>query len=134
MRVLLTPLGREWYAIDLPRVREIVPRPPVTTIPMTPPTVQGVFNLRGEIVPLFDVAALLGTSEGGPTAYVTVVDLTSGPAGLGSTAVPEWAELGAQVGDSDLPGSAGAYAVGEGAARFVTLLDLETLLSPQGGG
>lgn len=125
------PLGQEWYAIELARVREIVARPAVTPLPSSPPTVAGVFNLRGEIVPLFDAATVLGIPERAQTTFVTVVDLPLGPAGLSATGVPMWGQLGERLGESDLPATDGHYAAG---ARVVTLLDIDALVSGHAGG
>ena len=48
-----TPSGSDW-------VREVVASPEVALLVTAPPFVLGLFNLRGQIVPLFDTAALLG--------------------------------------------------------------------------
>ena len=40
-------VGTEDYAIDIMRVREIIPPQPVTPLPRAPAFVEGVFRLRG---------------------------------------------------------------------------------------
>jgi purine-binding chemotaxis protein CheW len=122
---LVLPVGADLYAIAIDWVREVVGKPRLTRLPGTPPSVLGVFNLRGEIVPLFDTAALLGvgTTTSGP--FAAVVESRLGLAGLATTGTPEAAALGDPMGPSDLAGATASYALGR---RVVTLIDLEVLL------
>ena len=124
---LLLPVGRDWHALEMTWVREVVAAPLLTPLPTTPSTIIGVFNLRGEIVPLFDTAALLGLGSERDGAFAVVVDSPHGPAGLGVTGMPESIELGAAIGPTETEGTAGSYAVG---TRIATLLDPDALLAP----
>ena len=51
------------YAVPVLRVKEILEYQVVTRVPNTPPWVRGVFNLRGSVVPVIDLAAKLGLGE-----------------------------------------------------------------------
>jgi purine-binding chemotaxis protein CheW len=53
-------LGDEDYGVDILRVREIRGWEMVTRIPNSPEYVKGVLNLRGSIVPIFDMRQRLG--------------------------------------------------------------------------
>lgn len=48
--------GRERFCLSVLEVEEVVDWPMVTRIPLAPPFLMGVFNLRGTIVPLVDIA------------------------------------------------------------------------------
>ncbi len=48
-------LGEESYAVDITMVREIIQLQPITRVPGTPPSVEGVINLRGSIIPIVDL-------------------------------------------------------------------------------
>jgi purine-binding chemotaxis protein CheW len=48
-------LGEEAYAVDITMVREIIQLQPITRVPGTPPSVEGVINLRGSIIPIADL-------------------------------------------------------------------------------
>jgi purine-binding chemotaxis protein CheW len=48
-------LGSEEYGIDILKVQEIRGYDTVTSLPNTPPFMKGVINLRGMIVPIFDL-------------------------------------------------------------------------------
>ena len=123
MRALLLPLGDEWRALDVSRVREVVAEPRPTELPAGPDTVVGVFNLRGEILPLFDVAVLLGLPPTEPMAFAVVVETCAGPAGLVASALPETRELGRQI-----EGGEGEQIDWRVDDRLVRLLDLDSLL------
>lgn len=53
-------LGAEEYAIDILRVREIRVWEPLTRVPSASPLVKGVWNLRGEVVPVIDLRERFG--------------------------------------------------------------------------
>ncbi len=48
-------VGREEYAVDILRVKEIIRVQEMTRVPNTPDYLKGVINLRGKIVPVMDL-------------------------------------------------------------------------------
>ncbi|MDY0340149.1 MAG: chemotaxis protein CheW [Coriobacteriia bacterium] len=52
-------LGQEWYAVSIAAVREIYNEYVITRIPRVPDYILGVINVRGEIVSVTDLAALI---------------------------------------------------------------------------
>ena len=56
--------GRERFCLEVLEVEEVVEWPLVTRIPLTPPFLMGVFNLRGSIVPVVDIAITEGRRPG----------------------------------------------------------------------
>ncbi len=48
-------LADETYAVDINMVREIIQLQPVTRVPGTPLSVEGVINLRGSVLPIVDL-------------------------------------------------------------------------------
>jgi purine-binding chemotaxis protein CheW len=122
---VLVPVGDDLYAVPIGWVREVVTKPLLTELVTAPPTVLGLFNLRGEIVPLLDTAAMLALARGGAVSFAVVLQTHLGPVGLSATAVPERTLLDDLMGPSELSGSAGRYRVGH---RVAVLLDVEALL------
>src|ERR1700712_2892220 len=56
----------ELYGINVFKLRELMAMPDITTIAGAPPHLLGVVNIRGQIVPVIDLPALLGcTPENG---------------------------------------------------------------------
>jgi purine-binding chemotaxis protein CheW len=56
-------LGGESFAIPIEHVREIIEFGEITTIPMMPPFLRGVINLRGAVVPVVDLQARFDRGE-----------------------------------------------------------------------
>ena len=57
-------LAGEPFAVALDATREIVTIDECTKVPLAPPMVLGVMNLRGTLVPLVDVRTVLGLPAG----------------------------------------------------------------------
>ena len=56
-------LGREEFAIQVLKVREIMGIQDITAVPQTPAYVKGVINLRGKVIPVVDLRLKFGMSE-----------------------------------------------------------------------
>lgn len=67
--------GRERFCLAVLTVEEVVDWPQVTRIPLAPPFLMGVFNLRGSIVPLVDIAFTEGRRPGLLPRHVVVASL-----------------------------------------------------------
>ena len=60
-RQVVFRLGAERFALPLEAVREVVlPQPPFARVPRTSDAVRGVMNLRGRVIAVVDLAALVG--------------------------------------------------------------------------
>ena len=125
---LLLPLGSDLYALPLDWAHEVVAAPTVTPLVTGPPVVVGLFNLRGQIVPLFDTAALLGVGRTSLAAFAVVVSSPQGLAGLTTSGLPRRVVLDTPTGSSELVGTAGLFRVGR---EVAALLDPAVLLSPE---
>ena len=53
----------EEYAVDILRVKEILPYKTVTKVPTTPSFIRGVINIRGNVVPVVDLGIKFGLGE-----------------------------------------------------------------------
>jgi purine-binding chemotaxis protein CheW len=60
LQLVIFNLAAESYAIETRYVHEIMPVKELTEVPLTPEFLRGVTNLRGEILPVFDLGRLLG--------------------------------------------------------------------------
>jgi purine-binding chemotaxis protein CheW len=134
-------LAGEEYALGILQVKEILEYTPVTRIPGAPPWVRGVFNLRGSVVPVVDLAVKLGLGSSTPGRWscVVVVEVRLGEErlvlGVLADAIGQVMELG--PGEVEPPPAFGMPVASEclvGLGRssnkkFVLLLDLERVLS-----
>lgn len=59
-KYLTFQLGRESYGIGILKVQEIVGVMPVTRMPRMPSFVRGLVNLRGKVIPVFDLRLKFG--------------------------------------------------------------------------
>lgn len=72
-RVLVVRVGAERVALPLHAVREVVDAPDVTPVPMAPAGLRGHFALRGQHLPVLDLATLLKIPRTNVTTPVALV-------------------------------------------------------------
>ena len=135
-------VGEEHFGFPMERVREVVRSPGVTPVPLAPPALRGLANLRGQVVPVFAAADLLGLSGDAETdlARVVVIDGHS-PTGFQVDRMAQVLEAGAgEIGtvegidsaiDRDLLAGVVQERDGEG---MVFLLDPGAVLTKGSGG
>lgn len=133
-------LGAEIFAIDILRIREIIEYTEPTAVPMMPPSLRGVINVRGAVVPVVDLAVRFGwqpTGVGRRTCIVIVEIMYQGAKhvlGLVVDKVNAVTEIKAE--EIDLPPAFGARINTDfitGMARidgkFVIVLNIERTLT-----
>jgi len=67
--------GRERFCLEVLDIEEVVEWPLVTLVPLAPKFLVGVFNLRGNIVPVIDIAFTEGRRPDVPPKHVVVARL-----------------------------------------------------------
>lgn len=66
-------LAGEEYAIGILRVKEIIQYDAITRVPTAPPSIRGVINLRGSVVPVVDLALRFGLAATEVTRWTCIV-------------------------------------------------------------
>jgi len=66
-------LGDEVYGLELHEVREIIMVGMITPVPRAPSFIQGVLNLRGEIIPIIDLRSRFGLEYQAPTDLSRII-------------------------------------------------------------
>lgn len=128
------------YGVGILKVKEILQYETVTRVPSTPRSVRGVINLRGQVVPVVDLAAKFGLpdTEVSRLTCILIVEarLDGQPAVVGvmADAVREVIELGpADVEPAPAFGTTVKVdfllGMGKVGKRFVLLLDLDRVIS-----
>ena len=133
-------LAQEQFAIGILGIKEIIEYHGVTEVPMMPPCVRGVINLRGAVVPVLDLLARFGRPSSAVTKRTCVVIVEVEGAeerhvvGLLVDAVNEVLDIAPA--DIEPPPSFGArvrsdfiQGVGKVKGKFVLLLDVDCALS-----
>ena len=138
-------LDSEVYVVPIGDVREIVKVPPLTEIPRAAPSLLGVMNLRGEVLPVYDIKPRLRLSVSamriaGPdpealpkAARVLIVRGDDGDAGVLVDAVREVVKMKPSALEPPPPGVGGGErdcVVGLGRRRdqLYIVLDLHQVL------
>jgi purine-binding chemotaxis protein CheW len=133
-------LAGEEYAVGILQVKEIIVYGILTTVPQTPPSIRGVINLRGSVVPVVDLAVKFGLSaaavtnrtcivivevnlDGEPTVMGIVADSVSQVVDLAADDILPAPSFGTQVRMNFLHG------MGKAGARFVLILNIDKVLS-----
>ncbi len=76
LALLLFRLGsRQLFGVNVFKVQEVIPRPPLFTLPQLPPAFSGAADVRGRTVPVLDLARAVGngTPPGSPEPRYLVV-------------------------------------------------------------
>lgn len=78
MQFISFRIGDEEYGVDIINVREIKGWVPITPLPNTPEFMLGVLNLRGVIVPIFDMRCRFGLGQTQATPLHVMIILSVG--------------------------------------------------------
>lgn len=68
---------REYFGINVAKVREIIKAPEMTDIPKSDPNVDGMINLRGEIIPMINLAKWLEIKTNSPLKKVIITEFNN---------------------------------------------------------
>lgn len=128
-------LGGEEYGVEILRVQEIKGFSAVTPIPNAPDYVKGVMNLRGTVVPVFDLRLKFGMERKdydrftvivvvnvGARVVGLIVDSVSDVLDVDHDAIETSPDLGASVDTSILQG------IARNNDRLITLLDIDRVV------
>ncbi|MBN9362229.1 MULTISPECIES: chemotaxis protein CheW [unclassified Devosia] len=83
MQLIAFSIGEQTYGVEITTVREIRAWNGATPLPNTREFVRGVINLRGTIVPIFDLRARFGEGVTSPTKNHVVVVMSVGEKWVG---------------------------------------------------
>ena len=133
-------IAGETYATEILQVKEILRYDVITKVPSTPPSIRGVLNLRGSVVPVVDLAVKFGLPPSPVTRFSCVIIVEVGvdgernTMGLMADSVSQVIDLGA--GDIEPAPSFGTRVkveylrgMGRDGKKFVLLLDIERLIT-----
>lgn len=91
-------LQEEEFAVSINSVREIIRLPEIVRVPQAPPYVEGVVNIRGEILPVINLRTKLSlpAQERDERSRIVVVDLNGVSTGLIVDSVREVCKIAAE--------------------------------------
>ena len=94
-------VGSELYALPVENVLEIADLGDISRVPGTGTAVLGVRNLRGRVLPVFDLALLFGVSGDGTPSKLVVAEDRGRQAGLAIDEVTDVGELSDTVAETE---------------------------------
>ena len=133
-------IGEEEFGVDVSLVREITRVADISRIPEAPSFIRGVINLRGQVLPVIDLAVLLGFSfrdKLTETARIIVTEVQRQTVGMLVDEVPEVLKIpeeNIEPAPELLRGKLGkdyVRSIGRLDGRLIVLLDLEKVLALQ---
>ena len=95
IQVVAFRLGQEEYAVDILAVQEIIKITQVTRVPKAPRFVQGVINLRGNVVPLINLRSRfeLEQKENSSSSRFIILNINDHRIGITVDSVTEVARI-----------------------------------------
>jgi purine-binding chemotaxis protein CheW len=133
-------LAEEEYAVNIQKVKEIIEYSSITKVPKVPRWIRGVINLRGNVVPVVDLAVRFGMDER-PTKKTTCIVIVEVQQETENTVMGVIADAVNQVielnpGDIEQPPAFGTrvrleYLAGMGklGKKFALILNIDRVLS-----
>lgn len=137
-QIVVFALDGNEFGIDIGQVREIDRLVPITRVPRVPAHVEGIINLRGQLVPVVDLRTRLGMPHAAPakSARIIVAEIGSRSIGMIVDEVREVVRIPLdQIAQSEgvLEGLANEFvgALGRLDERLIILLDVEKVLGAE---
>jgi len=132
-QLVVFSLGAEEYGLPITAVQEIIRYTKPRTIPSAPPSVRGVINLRGKIIPVVDLKSRLQLHGGdAEESKIVIVEAGAVTAGLIVDDVDEVLAVDEGSLEQAPTGDVGYIsAVAKVGDRLLVLLDAEAMF---GGG
>ena len=135
-------LAGEEYAVGILQVKEIITYGTLTKVPHTPPSIRGVINLRGNVVPVVDLAVKFGLAASQVTdrtcIVIVEVEINDTRTVMGIIA-DSVSQVISMSNDNILPAPAFGTRVridflrgmGKSGDKFVLVLDIDKVLSAE---
>ncbi len=77
-RIIVFRLFQEWYGVEIANVREVTRVGKITYLPSSPEYIAGIVNLRGKILSVTDLKAMIGLPHEEPTDKSRIIAVESG--------------------------------------------------------
>ncbi|MFC3225770.1 chemotaxis protein CheW [Marinibaculum pumilum] len=134
-------VGQEAFAVPLGQVKEIIRMPALTRLPLAPPAVEGIANLRGGVLPVIGLRRVFGFGDSAHDEATRVVVLDIGRAAgivvdsmsavraVDEERIEDASRISSSVDSDLLTGVIKDVADKDGTKRMVMVLDIERLVA-----
>jgi purine-binding chemotaxis protein CheW len=136
IKVVSFRLGTEEYGVDIAQAQEVIRMVEITHVPRAPRFMEGVINLRGQLIPIIDLRARFGMPriEKTKSSRIVVTDIGSKRVGIIVDSVSEVIDIPIEN-IEDAPemiagiGTEYIQGVGKVADRLIIMLDLTMVIT-----
>jgi len=136
VQVVSFHLGSEEYGVDISQVQEIIRMVEITHVPRAPRFMEGVINLRGQLIPIIDLRTRFGMQRGEQTksTRIVVTEIGSKRVGIVVDSVSEVINIPLEQVENApdmIAGGGTEYIQGVGKVneRLIILLDLTMVIT-----
>jgi len=137
-QLVIFKLANEEYGCDIDKVKEVLKMVKITPLPETLDFIEGVINLRGDVIPVLDLRKRIGleTEQSYKNSSVVIVETAQNTAGLVVDSVTEVLNIN----EEDIQDSNGEQngnknrlieGVGKVAERLLIILNLNEVITPE---
>lgn len=137
LQFVIFGLGNEEFGIEISQVREIIRLQNITPVPQSPDFIEGVINLRGQIIAVMDLTKRFSISKGKSSdkSRIVVAEVKGKTMGLIVDEVPEVVRIssanieptpemiGSKIHSEFIKG------VGKVGKRLIIILDVDKILT-----
>ena len=141
VQIVSFALGSEEYGVDISQVQEIIRMVEITHVPRAPHFMEGVINLRGQLIPIVDLRTRFGMprSEQTKATRIVVTEIGSKRVGIVVDSVSEVLNIPLENVENapDMIAGVGTeyiQGVGKVGERLIILLDLTMVMSAEEKG
>jgi purine-binding chemotaxis protein CheW len=134
-QLVVFSMANEFYGVDITIVESIIRAEKMTVVPRAPQFINGVINMRGEVLPVVDLCTRFGLSGNKETndSRIIVLEVNNLRVGMGVDAVTEVLRVPETLIEPPSPlvttiDSAFISGIAKVPDRLVILLDLEKVL------
>ena len=139
IQILVFHLGGKDFGAEINQIKEIVAMTGITRMPQAAPFIEGVTNLRGQIIPVVDLTKKFGlpSKERDENTHIVVVEVGEDTVGIMVDTAPEVLRLSKANIESPPPLTEAKIdveyvkGIGKLKNRLFILLDLNKVLSPE---
>jgi purine-binding chemotaxis protein CheW len=136
IKVVSFRLGTEEYGVDIAQAQEVIRMVEITHVPRAPRFMEGVINLRGQLIPIIDLRTRFGMAriEKTKSSRIVVTDIGSKRVGIIVDSVSEVIDIPIEN-IEDAPemiagiGTEYIQGVGKVADRLIIMLDLTMVIT-----
>ncbi len=135
VHLIVFRLNREWYGVEITKVREVIKTGKITSLPSSPEHIAGIVTRRGNILSVTDLKTTFGLPHEDPTEKARIIAVESGTLETGFLVDEVVESMEVPISKIEptlltLPGEGGKYIEGECRVndKLIALVNVDKVL------